>query len=124
MPRGITRGEFQEENTTGRGISIKRRNITKGGVYKNGEYSKSRTRWAWGCILGTQGVMPRERYYGVGWMSKGVGIPKKCNTNRGNPWGEGEGSKGGHGGAEEVPKGMPWGKKDRAGSLKRGNAQV
>ena len=53
--------------------------------------------------------MPRGRYYGEGWMSKGVGIPKKCNTNRGNPWGEGEGSKGGHGGAEEVPKGMPWG---------------
>ena len=85
MPR-ITRGEFQEQNTTGRGI--KRRNVTKGRVYKNGESSKGRTRWAWGCILGTQGVMPKGRYYGVGWMSKGVGIPKKCNTN-GGIFGEG-----------------------------------
>ena len=50
--------------------------LTPGGVYKNGVYSKGRTRWAWGCILGTQRVMPRGRYYGVGWMSKGVRIPK------------------------------------------------
>ena len=30
-------------------------------------------------------------------MSKGVGIPKKCNTNRGNPWGRGRGAKVGMG---------------------------
>ena len=38
--------------------------------------------------------------------------------------GKGERSIGWHGGAVEVPKGMPWGKQNGAGSLKRGNAQV
>ena len=58
----ISKVVMARDNTMAREY-VKRRN-TKSGDCQNGDYLKGRPRWAWCCIGGTQGAMPRGRYYG------------------------------------------------------------
>ena len=57
-------------------------------------------------------------------MSKGVRIPKKCNTNRGNPWGRGRGAKVGMGVPRRCQKECHGENNMGRGALKGGNPQV